>query len=117
MEKNILAIDDEIFIRELVQDFLEIEGMGCEIAANLKEALDIFKKNSFDLILLDRNLEDKLVEDVVSALRKIQNDIPIIIMTGDLDVPDTFIKKYNIAAVIHKPFQYDYFIDVINKNL
>jgi DNA-binding NtrC family response regulator len=66
---------------------------------------------------LDRNLEEKSVEDVITDLRKVRNDIPIIIMTGDLDIPSNFIEEYNISEVIHKPFQFDEFIKIVNNNL
>jgi len=117
MDKKILTVDDEDFIRELVRDFLELEGIECETAPNLSEALGKLKDGDFDLILLDRNLEDEKVEDVVTALRGIKKAIPIVIMTGDLDVPDEFINEYNISEIIHKPFQYDEFIKTVKKNL
>ena len=37
MRKRILVIDDELFIRELVQDFLEIEEIGEKISNSLYE--------------------------------------------------------------------------------
>ncbi len=117
MTKKILTIDDEVFIRDLVQDFLELEGFFCKTAANLKEALLLLKKENYDLILLDRNLEDERAEDVIQNLRSINNEISIIIMTGDMDVPDNIISEFNISAIINKPFQYDAFIEVIKKNL
>lgn len=117
MGKKILVIDDELFIRELVQDFLEIEGLFCKIAANLDEALALFKEECFDLVLLDRNLGDMQAEEVLGELRAVQTKIPIIMMTGDLDIPEKLITDFNISTVINKPFQYDEFIDIINKNL
>ncbi len=117
MEKKILVIDDELFIRELVQDFLEIEGIACNVAADIEEGLALLNGEAFHLILLDRNLGEMKAEDVLSRLRAIEKDIPIIIMTGDLDVPEECFSKYNISTVVNKPFQYDEFIKVIKKNL
>jgi DNA-binding response OmpR family regulator len=38
MGKKILTIDDEDFIRDLVHDFLELEGIECDKAANVEDA-------------------------------------------------------------------------------
>ncbi len=119
MDKKILAIDDELFIRELVQDFLELENYHCETASNLEQAVQLIEsgEHTFALILLDRNLEDKSPEEVIIELRAVQSETPIVIMTGDLDIPDDFLSKYNISAVINKPFQYDEFINTVKQSL
>ncbi|MFY0600086.1 MAG: response regulator transcription factor [Cyclobacteriaceae bacterium] len=58
MPKNILLIDDHVMIREAIKQFLKDtpEYVITAEAENGKQALDLIKKRSFDLIITDINM-------------------------------------------------------------
>ncbi|MGE5343289.1 MAG: response regulator [Candidatus Omnitrophota bacterium] len=116
-EKKILVIDDEDFIRELVKDFLELEGVQCQDAETLNEAMKLLETETFDLILLDRNLGEIRTEDFIPELKKkSRNNVPILLLTGDqLDYP--LLKGVGANGIIFKPFQVSDFLDTIHKYL
>ena len=53
MKKNILIVEDEFRIRFLLRDYFNNEEFNVFEAENGVQALDIFKDNKIDLIILD----------------------------------------------------------------
>jgi DNA-binding response OmpR family regulator len=115
MEKRkVLVVDDELFVRELVYDFLEFENIECDKAENQEVALKLISKNDYDLILLDRNLKNFKSENMI---KKIKKDIPIVLLTGEDGVCEDRFRELGISEIISKPFQYDDFMSKINSYL
>jgi DNA-binding response OmpR family regulator len=116
-EKKVLVIDDEDFIRELVKDFLELDEVQCKGAGNAETALEIVSKETFDLILLDRNLGKIKAEDLIARIRASHQDIPILILTGDQNCDSDYLEEVGADGIIFKPFQVTDFMEKINKYL
>ncbi len=110
---RVLVVDDEAFIREMVNDFLESDAIACDSAATLTAALENLAGNTYDLVLLDRNLDFSHGDDAVSCIRRIHPNVPVVIMTGDHQFGDTSIKRVGANGFIHKPFKYDEFMQTI----
>ena len=99
--KNILIIDDDIYIGDMMQEVLTKEGYTVSRAYSGTEAVLFLSQHKPDLILLDLMLPGLSGEEV---LAKIQG-IPVIVVSAKLDVDD----KVNVllgGAVdyITKPF-------------
>ncbi len=116
-KKKVLIIDDEDFIRELVKDFLEMDGVLCESAATEANALELIAKEHFHLILLDRNLGEIKAEDFIVRIRGLKPDIPIVILTGDPQCDDEYLTQIGADGIIFKPFQVSDFMGSITKFL
>lgn len=114
---RVLVIDDEAFIRELVCDFLSFEEIASNNVATLPDALELMKDNSFSLVLLDRNLETIRGEQIIPRLRRIHPGIPVVIMTGDHQLNENSLKRIAANGVLHKPFKFDEFMQIIGKFL
>lgn len=82
MLKKILVIEDDPLIRQSVRLFLCAEGYEVNEARDGDEALDILDKFRFDLVLSDVHSPRLEGIDVLSHLRSISPDVPIIIMTA-----------------------------------
>ena len=50
---NILIVDDELDIRQSLKGVLEDEGYNASVAESGEVCLDLLRKRSFDVILLD----------------------------------------------------------------
>lgn len=101
--KILVAEDDEI-IRSGIKEYLVEFKYDIYEAKDGKEALNIFKNNEFDLIILDIQMPKLTGLEVLEEIRKI-SDIPVIILTAFND------EKYKIDAFsnladgyIEKPF-------------
>ena len=81
---RVLAIDDNPQIQKLVSVNLQARGYAVQTAGSGEEALDLFKTNQFDLILLDLILPGISGLDVCNWIRQ-QSDVPIIVLSARED--------------------------------
>src|SRR5207248_3340343 len=85
--KRILIIDDEDWLREMVQMALAQRGYGVLQAANGSAGVQLAQKELPDLILCDVNMDQMDGYGTLSALRNQPStaSIPFILMTGLAD--------------------------------
>lgn len=104
MKYNILIVEDEIRMREFVSVYFRAEGYTVYEANDGEEALDIFKKKTIDLIVLDIMI-DKLDGKEVCRIIRENSEVPIIMLTA-LEGEDDQLKCYEFGAddYITKPF-------------
>lgn len=101
---KILIVDDEEKIVEVIEAYLKKEGYETKTAYNGKEAIEKFRNEDYDLIILDLMLPDINGEDVCSTIRE-TSDIPIIMLTAKIEDTDR-INGFNLGCddYICKPF-------------
>jgi DNA-binding response OmpR family regulator len=104
MEK-ILIVDDDPNICEVVKLYLNNEGYKTTIAYDGKSAIDSFREQKPDLIILDIMLPIRNGYEVLKEIRK-ESDIPIIMLTAKDDVIDKVV-GFEIGAddYVVKPFE------------
>ena len=87
---RILVCDDELDLREMVQEYLEKRGFQVLTAANTEELRAIIASGGIDLIVLDINMPG---EDGLSALRalRVENQVPVIMLTAAGEVVDRIL--------------------------
>ena len=81
MNKTVLMVDDEERMRLLMEAYLRREGLQVILAENGKKALEKFKENKVDLVVLDIMMPLMDGWTVCRELRKISN-VPIIMLTA-----------------------------------
>lgn len=87
MQKRILLVEDDREISKLIKDHLEQENFTVLTALDGEEALTLFKKDEFDLILLDLMLPKFSGMDVLKKIRE-ESLLPVLIISAkgsDLD--------------------------------
>lgn len=86
-KKRVILADDEKHIRAMMKAV--ISSLNCEIAgeaADGQEAVDLYKKEKPDLLLLDVNMPQK---SGIDALREIMREFPdavVIMLTSVVDM-------------------------------
>lgn len=102
---RILVVDDEIGIRELLQEILYEQGHTVELAENVAQARAARLRSRPDLVLLDIWMPDA---DGVSLLKEWSSqgllDMPVIMMSGHATL-DTAVEATRIGAAdfLEKP--------------
>lgn len=108
MKQKILIVDDQYGIRILLNEVFQKEGYDTFQAANGAQAIEIAKKESPDLVILDMKIPGMDGIEILKRLKKIDQDISVIIMTayGELDMIQ---EAKNLGALDHftKPFDID----------
>jgi len=121
MKEKILVVDDEKILLKTLDRLLSKEGYQVTTIDNSYDALDMVKKEFFDLIILDIRMPGMDGISLLKEIRKIQGDgkkSMVIIITGyaSEDVP---IKAIKLGAddYIMKPFELDDFLHSVNRNI
>jgi two-component system response regulator HydG len=114
---NILIIDDDNFICDILSRHLQNNNYKAQTAISQRSALDLLKKNDFDLVLCDYRLPDGSGLEILQKLRSMQLNMPFIIMTAYADVRMAVkLIKMGAADYITKPIQQEELLLLI-KNL
>lgn len=116
-QNKILVIEDNDFVRLQVAKFLsEAEYVVVE-ASNGKDAL-LKIEHDVDLVIADVRMEPMGGFEFVRHLRGLNNQTPVILVTGDQN-PDLLPEagKLNIAAVLMKPVQRDRLLMTVSRTL
>jgi len=85
--KTVLIVDDEPAIVRVVRDYLERAGFHVLSATDGEAALQVFRRERPDMVILDLTLPSLDGLDVARALRR-DGDVPIIMLTARTDEAD-----------------------------
>ncbi|MHA6485069.1 response regulator transcription factor [Paenibacillus sp. strain BS8-2] len=123
MERRVLIVDDEREIAELIEIYLRNEGYQTTIAGDGEQALELYGKESYDLVILDIMMPRMDGLEVCRKLRKDQN-VPILMVsakTQDMDkilglmtgADDYMAKPFNpmelvarVRSLLRRSYQY-----------
>lgn len=102
---SVLIVDDEERIRDMIKEYVSLEGYIIDEAANGLEALDLFKQNTYSVIVLDVMMPKMDGWSLCREIRKTSN-IPVIMLTArgeeydklfgfELGVDDYMVKPFS----------------------
>lgn len=101
---KVLVVEDEDTIREVEAAYLKRAGFTVVEACDGEEALNHFKKEKFDLVLLDLNLPKLDGIEICKEIRK-TSIVPIIMATARVDEIDEIVGlEIGADDYIKKPF-------------
>jgi len=104
MAYSILVVDDEKLIVKGIKFSLEQDGMKVDTAYDGEEALELAKKNNYDLILLDVMLPKIEGTQVCQQIREFSS-VPVVMVTAkDDDIDKIMGLEYGADDYITKPF-------------
>jgi len=102
--KTILIVDDEMDVREMLNDFLKLQGYKTIKAENGIEALKILEENIPDAAIVD--IEMPKMNGLEFARRVLNSKIPlpIIIISAYLEKYSLdFIQSLGVKSILRKP--------------
>lgn len=113
MNKILLLEDDKSLIYGLSFSF-EKQGFNADIARTISEALDLWAKNEYELLILDVSLPDGSGFEFCRKVRE-NSDVPIIFLTASYE-ETSVIMGLDIGGddYITKPFKLSILISRIN---
>ncbi|AEE54059.1 response regulator transcription factor [Haliscomenobacter hydrossis] len=103
---NVLIVEDDLSLGFLLMELLESEGYSVKLARNGQTGLEQFKKQAFDLCILDVMLGDTDGFQVAKQIRLENTQIPFLFLTARVLKEDR-LKGYALGAedYITKPFE------------
>jgi len=110
---SILVVDDEEKICNILDTFFSREGHMVKAVNNGAEAIEMAKREDFDLVISDLAMPDVTGHDVVKALNELDKVPKIGISTGSFDnYSSVEINALKADFIINKPFK---LIELANK--
>jgi DNA-binding NtrC family response regulator len=106
---NILVVDDDEDTRELLREVLSEDGYRVNTSSSAEEAMEIGKREVFDVIISDMRLGANLNGlDVLRAYKAVQPESEVILITA-FGTMETAIEAVKAGAFdyISKPFKID----------
>ncbi len=105
MKKRILVVEDDANIRSGLLDALEAEGHEPEGAADGTAGLAAFRREKWDLLLLDLMMPEKSGYEVAREIRATGSDVPILMLTAKSEEIDKVL-GFEMGAddYVTKPF-------------
>ena len=102
---RLLIVDDDKEIRELLKVDLQLSGYLVDTANDGQEGLAMALKNAYDLILLDVMMPKMDGFEVCQNIRKVNKEIPILLLTAKGAIEDKVVGFENGADdYLVKPF-------------
>jgi DNA-binding response OmpR family regulator len=83
--KKIMIIDDDIDITNLFSTFLEYNGYIVDAYTNAVEAINNFRQNSYDLIILDLKMPMMDGMTLYHKIKEIDSNVIICFTTADIN--------------------------------
>lgn len=114
--KKVLIVDDEQEVVEFLGNFLGRKQVKVFIATNAKDALNIFRKNTPDLVLLDIGMPEVDGIQLLKIIKKEKRNTRVIMVTGKNDKAS--INKANKLGAndyITKPLELANLYSVVSK--
>lgn len=101
---KILVVDDETLIRDVVREYLQLDGFSVEEARDGDEALDKFQQEQFDLVIMDIMMPKKDGFQTLKEMKQIK-DIPVLMLSARGEEFDKLIGfDLGIDDYVTKPF-------------
>ena len=117
MTAKVLVADDSSTMRKII--IRSLKAIGAPDAVEAKdgaEAVALFEKGKFDLVLTDWNMPNKTGLEVIREIRSKDADVPIIMVTTEAEkrrVVDAI--QAGVSDYLVKPFDADALREKVNK--
>jgi len=106
--QRVMIADDEEDICSRLKEELVAEGYEVLTAGNGKQALELFKNNKFDLVIIDIVMPEVAGIDVLQAINQDSPETKVIMLTGYPNVYHAIeSKKHGAEEFMGKPFSID----------
>jgi len=104
---SVLIVDDEAPVLDVLSRYLRCDGHAVATAASGREALEKFRRNSFDLVVLDRAMPEMSGDQTAEHIRKVKPNVPIVMLTGFSAGGPNGAKPEVIDEILYKPVTLD----------
>ena len=101
-DSRILLVDDNHVVRDMLVDLVGSLGYRADAAGSGAEALSLFDRGQYDVVLTDLVMPGMSGWEVLAAVRQRDPRMPIIILTGTPAIGDPRAAQPGVA-VLRKP--------------
>jgi CheY-like chemotaxis protein len=104
-QRRILVVDDEPFVCDAVKMMLAFDGHSVETASSGKDALAIFDKAKFDLVITDFAMPAMKGDELALAIKARAPQQPVVMITAYAEMLQSNSSPLpGVDFIISKPF-------------
>ena len=100
--KHILVAEDEQSVREAISMLLSVDDHTVTEAENGAQALDLFSKGKFDLVMTDFEMPVMKGNELAVNIKRIAPTQPVVMVTA---FPERINPSNPVDRIINKPFR------------
>jgi CheY-like chemotaxis protein len=111
---RVLVVEDNTFVQRLAESVLLEAGFAVDVAEDGQAALALLgaRVQDYDVLLLDMRLPRLSGQDVLSAVRELRPDLPVVVSSGFPVDP-----ALRVAGLLRKPYLARELVDVVTRAL
>ncbi len=110
---RLLLVDDEVGFVDVLSKRISRRGIDVTTAASGSEAIQTLRRQDFDVAVLDLKMEDMDGIEVLKIFKKMDPNMPVIMLTGHgSEHSASQGKKFGAYDYLTKPYELD---DLIQK--
>lgn len=116
MTRRVLIVDDDLGLRELLEDQLMAEGYEARSTDNSRDVLERAAAEEVDLILTDLRMPGISGTELCREVHRVRPDIPVVLMTafGDMDAAVQAIRA-GAYDFLSKPFEIEQLLLILDR--
>jgi two-component system, OmpR family, response regulator VanR len=85
----LLCVDDDPAMLDVMRDLLENSGYAVFTAADGLQAIELFRRNRIDLVLVDHEMPGMKGPELAVKIKTLSPCTPVILHSGSLEIPDS----------------------------
>jgi EAL domain-containing protein (putative c-di-GMP-specific phosphodiesterase class I) len=101
-EKSVLVVDDDPAVARALRRVLEAAGYTVSVVTGGQAAVEAITKAGFDVVISDIQMPGMTGVELLRAIRALDLDVPVILMTG-VPTVETAIEAVNLGALQYLP--------------
>jgi CheY-like chemotaxis protein len=113
--RTILFVDDEPSLLEVRRLIFEFMGYSVLTAESGEEALEVLRLHAVDAVVVDYLMPGMDGEETARRIRGMRADLPIILSSGCLSVPQRVLETVN--ASVNKGMRQELLFDILEQQL
>jgi len=114
--ERILIVEDDSFFREVFTDLLQEDGFSVEVASSGEDALEMIATREYQLVVTDLVMKDVSGLDILSAVKRLDSTVDVIMVTGHANVETAiFALKNGATDYLVKPINHDEFRHIVSQ--
>ena len=106
-QTRIMFVDDDLVTGRVMKRNCDNANYACSVFQNAQDCLNAFKKSNADIVITDLRMPGMNGFDLLSELREVDEDVPVLVMTGYSSVENAVeAMKRGATDFIKKPFDF-----------
>jgi two-component system response regulator VicR len=111
----VLCVEDDMDTQEMMRVMLSVWGYSVEVAGTCSDALGMIRETKLAAVLLDNSLPDCTGIQLCSEVRRFDQRLPIIFLSGSAHEEERQQAiELGANAFVSKPFAMEMLLDLLN---